>query len=124
MFQYGAEPADPKLHAKSLAEIKRGRTLMAAGAAVTLVGLFLPAWWLRVGGIGAGMGLWTVGMKQQMTAGVEAKIAQEGLTGILARCGAECIVAPLQVSGYGSVYNRNYMAGQNRYSGTHAPSFG
>ena len=36
MFQYGADPADPVLHAKSLAEVTRGRQMMGAGAAVAL----------------------------------------------------------------------------------------
>jgi len=126
MFQYGAEPSDPVLHAKSVADITRGRQMMGAAAAITLVGLLLPSWWMRIGGVGGGVALWTMGMKQQMTAGVEAKIAQEGMTGLLARCGAECIVRPFSGygSGYGSPYNRNYMAGQNRYTGTYSPSFG
>ena len=29
-----------------------------------------------------------------------------------------------QLRGYGSGYARNYMAGQNRYTGTRSPSFG
>lgn len=97
MFQYGAEPADPKLHAESVAEVRRGLQMMGAGAAVTLVGLFLPAWWMRLGGVGGGLALWTMGMKAQMTAGVEAKIAAEGVPAIMGRCMAQCVMGQITI---------------------------
>ncbi|MHC4965473.1 MAG: hypothetical protein ACYTGE_11220 [Planctomycetota bacterium] len=34
------------------------------------------------------------------------------------------VPSPFQFNGSGSPYLRNFMAGQNRYTGTHSPSFG
>jgi hypothetical protein len=68
---------------------------MGAGAAMMAVGLFLPRWWMTGVAVGGGVVLWTQGMEQQMTAAVEGKIAAEGLTGIMARCVAHCIISPL-----------------------------
>jgi hypothetical protein len=121
MFQYGAYTPHPD----TVAEVRNARVVMGVGGAVALIGALLPSWWMRVGGVGAGVAVWTVGMQRQLKAGVEEKIGKEGIHNALARCASECLIAPVTgLKGYGSVYNRNYQAGQNRYSGTHAPSFG
>lgn len=85
---------EPTLHPETVAEVRRARYRMGAGAAIMAVGLFLPRWWMTGVAVGGGLTLWTQGMQRQTAAGVEGKIAAEGLTGIIARCVAHCIMAP------------------------------
>jgi hypothetical protein len=82
-------------HPDTVREVRAARYKMGAGAALMVLGVALPGRLWTTLGVGGGLGVWTLGMMDQLQAGVEEKIGKEGVHNALARCASQCLIAPI-----------------------------
>lgn len=82
-------------HPDTVRDVFNARIKMGAGAVLMALGIGLPGRLWTTLGVGGGLAVWTLGMKDQLQAGVEEKIGKEGVHNALARCASQCLIAPI-----------------------------